>query len=156
MPPRKPPPARAPRPSDQGGFLLSKIHHLSRRLLARKLKARGVEELNPGQGRILFALWQGEAITVGTLAERTALEKSTLTRMLDRMEAEGMVHRDRPAEDRRTVLVSLAPRVRAMLDAFGEVSAEMGAVFYRGLSQAEIAAFEATLARIYANLRTAE
>ncbi len=156
MPSRKPRSPAAPRPSGQGGFLLSKIHHLSRRLLARKLKARGVDELNPGQGRILFALWQGDGITIGALAERTALQKSTLTHMLDRLEADGMVRREYPPDDRRTVRVVLAPRVRAMLDTFGEVSQEMAAVFYAGLSQAEIATFEATLARIYQNLRAAE
>ncbi len=156
MPSRKPRPPSPPRAAGQGGFLLSKVHHLSRRLLARKLKARGVDELNPGQGRILFALWQGDGITVGALAERTALQKSTLTHMLDRLEADGMVRREYPPDDRRTVRVVLAPRVREMLSAFGRVSEEMAAVFYKGLSPAEIAGFEATLARIYENLRAEE
>ncbi len=141
-----------PAPRGQGGFLLSKIHHLSRRVLARRMKAHGLEEPNPGQGRILFALWQGDGIAVRALAERTALEKSTLTRMLDRMEADGMVRREPAPGDRRSLRVVLQPRVRGMLDAFAAVSEEMGAIFYRGLSDQEIRAFEATLERIYANL----
>ena len=41
-----------------------------------------------------------DGISMTALAERTALEKSTLTRMLDRMEAEGMLRRE-PGPDRR-------------------------------------------------------
>jgi DNA-binding MarR family transcriptional regulator len=143
---------KPPVPRGQGGFLLSKIHHLSRRVLARKMKEHGLEEPNPGQGRILFALWQGDGVPITILAERTALEKSTLTRMLDRMEADGMVRREAAPGDRRSVRVVLQPRVRGMLDDFAAVSEEMGAVFYRGVSAEEIRAFEATLEKIYANL----
>ncbi len=147
---------RGGKPGDQGGFLLSKIHHVSRRILARIMKERGLEEPNPGQGRILFALWQGDGITMTALAERTALEKSTLTRMLDRMEADGMVRRAARAEDRRSVQVTLEPRARAMLGAFAEVSKEMRDVFYRGFSADEIRELEAMLERIYRNLAEEE
>jgi DNA-binding MarR family transcriptional regulator len=142
-------------PRGQGGFVLSKIHHLSRRVLARLMKDHGLEEPNPGQGRILFALWQGDGITMTALAERTALEKSTLTRMLDRMEAEGMVRRE-SGPDRRSVHVVLQPRARGMLDAFAEVSEKMGAIFYDGFSADEIRSFEAALERVYANLAAEE
>lgn len=153
----KPPPARrGSGPSDQGGFLLSKIHHVSRRILSRLMKDRGLEEPNPGQGRILFALWQGDGITMTALAERTALEKSTLTRMLDRMEADGVVRRAPRAEDRRSVQVTLAPRARALLGAIADVSQEMRAIFYRGFTAREIRDFEAMLDRIYRNLAAAE
>ncbi len=148
---------RRPRqqPKGEGGFVLSKIHHLSRRVLARLMKERGLEEPNPGQGRILFALWQGDGISMTALAERTALEKSTLTRMLDRMEADGMLRRE-PGPDRRSVRVTLRPRARAMLGAFAEVSDRMGGIYYRGFSPEEIRAFEAALERVYVNLVSAE
>jgi len=152
-PPRQ---RRDPRPGDQGGFLLSKIHHVSRRILARLMRDRGLDEPNPGQGRILFALWQGDGITMTALAERTALEKSTLTRMLDRMEADGMVRRAAGPEDRRSVQVTLEPRARAMLGAFAEVSTEMRRVFYRGFTAEEIRAFEAMLERVYRNVTAEE
>lgn len=143
-----------PKPNGQGGFLVTKIHHLSRRALGRKLKAHGIDEFNPGQGRILFALWQGDGITITELAERTALEKSTLTRMLDRLEADGMVWREFPPQDRRTVRVVLTARTRELLGTFAEVSEEMGRLFYRGFTREEIRAFEGMLERILANVTT--
>lgn len=141
-------------PEGQGGFLLGRVHHVSRRVLGRMLRAHGIAEFNPGQGRILFALWQADDVTVTDLARRTSLEKSTLTRMLDRLEADGLVRRDRPATDRRTVRVVLTPRTRALLTTFTEVSAEMSAIFYRGFSAEEIQAFEGALVRILDNLAT--
>lgn len=151
-----PPSGRAPGPRGQGGFVLSKIHHLSRRILGRLMKEHGLEEPNPGQGRILFALWQGDGITMSALAERTALEKSTLTRMLERMEVDGMVRRAAAPEDRRSVKVILEPRARAMLGAFAAVSEEMRRLFYRGFSPEEVRRFEALLDRVYENLAREE
>lgn len=149
-------PGHIPRPHVQGGFLVTKVHHLSRRVLGRLLRARGVAELNPGQGRILFALWQGDGITVTELAGRTSLEKSTLTRMLDRLERDRMVERVRPPENRRTVRVALTPQARGRLGTFAEVSQDMGRLFYKGIPDHEIHAFEATLERVLANLEAAE
>lgn len=150
------PDRRRPRSSSQGGFVLSKIHHLSRRVLARLMREHGLEQPNPGQGRILFALWQGDGITMTALAERTALEKSTLTRMLERMEADGMVRREAAPADRRSVKVVLQPRAQRMLSAFAVVSEEMARIFYRGLSADEIRVFDETLERIYGNLASEE
>jgi DNA-binding MarR family transcriptional regulator len=48
--------------------------------------------------------------TIGGLAEREGVAQPTLTRMVDRLETEGLVHRRRSPDDARVVLVELAPR----------------------------------------------
>lgn len=143
---------QAPRPRSQGGFLISKVHHVSQRALARRLRERGIDQINAGQGRVLFALWQGDRITLTELAERTALEKSTLTRMIDRLEADQMVRRELPPADRRTVKVVLTERTRSMLGAFAEVSDQLSEQYYRGFTAQEVAAFEGMLERILTNV----
>jgi hypothetical protein len=35
----------------QGGFLISKIHQLSGRIFARKLKQHNISDINPAQGK---------------------------------------------------------------------------------------------------------
>ncbi|MHA2240550.1 MAG: hypothetical protein ACXACE_02995 [Candidatus Thorarchaeota archaeon] len=37
----------------EGGFLISKIHHLSGRIFAKMLREHDIE-ISPGQGRIIF------------------------------------------------------------------------------------------------------
>jgi hypothetical protein len=62
---------------------------------------------DPGQERILFALWLGDGITITQLAERTALQKSTLSRMIDRLKHAGLLRREPDPENRRTTRVLL-------------------------------------------------
>jgi Transcriptional regulators len=120
-----------------GGFLIARVHYLADRLFARKLKEYGIKDLNPAQGRIMFVLWRSNDISMQELARQTSLGKSTLTSMLDRLEAAGHLNRRADSRDRRSLLVS---------------AREMTGKFYDGLSEAEIDQFERTLAHILNNL----
>lgn len=135
----------------QGGFLVSKIHHLSGRIFARMLKDYEIE-INPAQGRIMFVLWREDGIPIRELAQRTSLGKSTLTSMLDRLEETGYIVRERSASDRRVIRVKRTAKDRAAQKAYERVSRAMTDVYYRGFTHAEIDAFERTLERILDNL----
>lgn len=135
-----------------GGYLISKIHQLSERIFARKLKDYNINEINPAQGRILFSLWQEDNITIQQLAKKTALSKSTLTRMLDKLEESGYIKRIFPSDDRRKVLIQLTEENRKMKAAYEDVSLDMTKLFYKDFSDDEIAEFENYLKRIYSNL----
>jgi len=135
----------------QAGFLITKIKHLSGRIFARMLKEHEIE-INPAQGRIMFVLWQEEPLPISELSKRTGLGKSTLTSMLDRLEASGFLVRERSDTDRRTVLVKRTPKDRALQKHYEEVSREMGDLYYTGLSKQEIRQFEETLLKILSNL----
>ena len=139
----------------QGGFLIAKIHQTAGRVFARMLRERGIQ-INPGQGRILFVLWEEGPMTIHELAKRSGLVKSTLTSTLDRLEAQGQVVRVRSGEDRRKILIELTPKNRAMHKLYGQVSKEMAGLFYRGLAPSEITTFEGALERILQNLAESE
>lgn len=63
---------------------------------------------------VLSALWEEDGRTVGAIAERLSLESSTITPLVKRLEAAGLVTRARGADDERRVLVSLTGRGRAL------------------------------------------
>jgi DNA-binding MarR family transcriptional regulator len=136
----------------EGGILVSQVHQLAGRVFARKLREHGLSDINPAQGRILFALWKGDAIPIRELAERTKLQKSTLTSMLDRLEADGLITRNPSQKDRRVILIHLAHDHHIIRDHFYTVSEEMIAVFYQGFTSDEIGLFELQLRRIIHNL----
>jgi DNA-binding MarR family transcriptional regulator len=140
----------------QAGFLIAKIHHLAGRVFARKLKEHGIEEINPAQGRILFALWQGDGISIYELAKETALSKSTLTSMLDRLEEGGFIVREHSEEDRRKILIWRTEKDRAWQRTYVEVSQDMLDLFYRDFSEGERDAFEGYLERVLVNLQAFE
>ena len=135
----------------EGGFLLAKIHQVSGRIFARILKEHGVD-INPAQGRILFALWKEDGIPISELARKTQLDKSTLTSMLDRLEKAGHITRIRPKKDRRTILIRLTEKDKNLHEVYNKVSEEMTGKFYKEFSREEIDEFENYLKRILANL----
>ena len=139
-----------------GGFLLAKVHQASGRVFSRLLKDHQLHEINPAQGRILFALWEADEIPMHELARRTSLGKSTLTAMLDRLEHDGYVERVPAPGDRRTVLVRRTRKDEAFRQSFLAVSAEMTELWYRGFSEDERDRFESFLARILANVEAEE
>ena len=63
---------------------------------------------------VLHVLWDGDERTVGAIAERLALESSTVTPLVKRLEAAGLVTRRRDAEDERRVHVRLTDKGRSM------------------------------------------
>ena len=138
----------------QGGFLTAKIHQLSGRLLSRLLRDHQLD-INPAQGRILFVLWQKDGIPIHELEERTKLSKSTLSLMLDRLEAAGYVARVRPESNRRTVLIRLTVKDRGLRQKYLEISEEMNEVYYDGFTPDEIEEYEGYLNRILGNLTSA-
>lgn len=140
----------------QGGYLVAKAHQIGGRVFARLLKEAGVTGINPAQGRILFALWKSEGMSLTALSKETALEPSTLTSMLDRLEAAGFARRIPSTDDRRAFIVECTESGRALEREYAELSDRMTAIFYRGLSPTEIAVFEKTLGRIVENLAAAE
>lgn len=62
----------------------------------------------------LLALWERDGITVSELGERLRLDSGTLTPLLKRLQAAGVVERSRSADDERQVLVRLTPAGRAL------------------------------------------
>ena len=57
---------------------------------------------------VLNSLWEKERRTVGEIAERLSLESSNITPLIKRLEAAGLLTRQRNPEDDRQVLVSLS------------------------------------------------
>ena len=63
---------------------------------------------------VLLVLWETDEIAVGELGTRLYLDSGTLTPLLKRMEAAGLLTRARAAEDERRVIVALTAAGRAL------------------------------------------
>ena len=135
-----------------GGFLVTRIKQVSGRLLERMLAAKGVDAFNGPQGRILFVLWQKDGVPMSELSRQTGLATTSLTSMVDRMEASGLVRRERTVADRRKVLIYLTDEARALEKDYNEVSDAMNAIFYEGFSDAEATQLDASLEKVLATI----
>ena len=135
----------------EGGFLITQIHHLGRRLFTELLKKHDIE-IGPGQGRILFALWQQDNVPIKDLSKRTLLRKSTLSELLDGLEESGYILREQSEDDRRKTMIRLTEETRKLQSTYIKLSADMTKIFYKGFTSEEIDELEAYLHRILKNL----
>ena len=71
-------------------------------------------ELTYPQYLVMLVLWEREEVNVSDICERLFLETPTLTPLLKRLEANGLVRRRRSAPDERQVIVTLTATGRAM------------------------------------------
>jgi DNA-binding MarR family transcriptional regulator len=140
----------------EGGFLITKIHQISNRIFKQMLKEYGIKELNPGQGRLLFALWQEDNVPIRELSKKTQLTKSTLTTMLDRLENAGYLKRELDEKDERLRRVKLSEKSIKLQKKYVDVSKKMTEIFYGTLTEEEIDEFESYLRRILDNLMNTE
>ena len=139
----------------RGGFMISRIKHLGGRVFERVLADAGVDAFNGAQGRILDALWREDGLPARALSDRTGLARNTLTGMLDRMEAAGLVERLADERDRRVTRIRLTERACALRQAYEGVSLRMNGIYFKGFTDGEIEQFEGYLARIIDNLEGA-
>lgn len=92
-------------------FAVYSANHAFNRVYKPLLGALG---LTYPQYLAMVALWEQDDQTVGGLGARLFLESSTLTPLIKRLEADGLVTRARDADDERVVRVRLTDAGRAL------------------------------------------
>jgi DNA-binding MarR family transcriptional regulator len=98
----------------------------------------------------IICLWEEDNQTVKGLSEKLFLEPSTMTPMLKRLEAMGLLRRERDSEDERSVRVTLTDtgrQVREKAFAYREITAKAS-----GLSPEEFRVLQKAIVKLRTNL----
>ncbi len=132
------------------GFLLNDVARLMRTAYDRRIRKLG---LTRAQWWVLTHLYRSNGVSQTELAETLEIEKPTLGRLLDRLEAKGWVRRDHDASDRRVWQVHLTAEVEPALRTMRAIAAELRRDALKGISAAERERFVDTLLAIKENLR---
>jgi DNA-binding MarR family transcriptional regulator len=108
-----------PRMKDQLAYMIASLN--------RQLEAELEDRLRPGgvpieQYRILEVLDASEPAAMGEIAQQSLIEAPTLTKIIDRMVAEGLVYRAPDPNDRRRVLILTAPAGKTLFKRLRGVS----------------------------------
>ncbi len=134
-------------------YVLYNLVRTSSTYVEEMSKALKRYRLDTMKWRVLMLLKDKSPSTVGEIARRSVTKLPTLTRVLNRMEAEGLIVRKPLSEDRRVVGVTMTPKAVTTL---GEVQAIGQNCFERaftGVSAAEVAALTELLKFVRANLQ---
>ena len=131
------------------GFLLK---DLSRRYVQRfEVRAREIS-LNLAQCKVLVRLEKNEGASQARLAELTEVDAMTMVRILDRMEADGLLERRPDPADRRARCLYLTPKAKPRLEQIWRMSDATRAEVFAGVGKDERDVLIDVLERIHANL----
>ncbi|PKE29967.1 MarR family transcriptional regulator [Rahnella sp. AA] len=83
------------------------LHKVYRKLL-------GQLDLTYPQYLVMLVLWQRDEVTVSDIGEKLFLDSATLTPLLKRLEAAGLLVRQRAKADERQVIISLTAEGKAL------------------------------------------
>ncbi len=67
-------------------------------------------EITYPQYLVLMVLWEKDSLSVNEITEKLILNTNTITPILKRMEAQGIITRKRSEEDERRVIITLTPK----------------------------------------------
>lgn len=122
----------------------------SNRAITRLTRAAG---LTPGQPKILQYLTTHNGCTQKEISEGCALDKSTVTSILVRMEADGLITRSVRADNRREACVLLTEHGTECARVATENAARVDEVALNGLTEDERRQLSDLLARVIRNLK---
>lgn len=131
------------------GFILHDVARLLRKTYDRRVRELG---LTRSQLWVLTHLYRSNGVTQSELADILEVERPTLGRLLDRLEAKGWIERRPDGRDRRAKRVFLTEAVEPPMRELRGVAAEVRSDALSGLSSAEQDRFVDTLLTIKGNL----
>ncbi|MFE4972373.1 MarR family winged helix-turn-helix transcriptional regulator [Kitasatospora sp. NPDC056651] len=103
---------------------------------------------------VMLVLWEEGELPVKRIGERLRLDSGTLSPLLKRLEAAGLVRRERSPEDERSVTVRLTTEGAALRERAGQVPRRL--LTAAGLPVEDLAALRGLLDRVTAALDAAE
>ena len=92
------------------------LHAASRSLTAAYREPLGRLGLTYTQYLVLMVLWETDGLSVGEVGRRLRLDSGTLSPVLRRLEAQGLLERRHSTVDERSVRVHLTPSGSALSD----------------------------------------
>jgi DNA-binding MarR family transcriptional regulator len=136
------------RPDQSVGYLMKRV--LSS-ILAQADERLAAYDLTHAQWLPLFKLANKHCDTIAALSRELELDPGAMTRSLDRLEAKGLVRRERSTEDRRVVHLVMTEEGEKIARMVPPVMAEVLNKHLKGFGEDEWKQLIALLARMVAN-----
>lgn len=134
---------------DHVPYLLNRVVSRMVASATPEIRAEGIE-IN--HWRVLAVLRERDGRTAGDVADATSIDRSTLSRVLRRMEDLRLLRRRRSGDDARVVAVYLTSSGRRLGERVQRIASRYESALIRGFSEQELRALRSLLVRAYDNL----
>lgn len=138
--------------TDQHRFAmqLAQLSRAWRAELDRRLVGLG---LSQARWLVLLHLARFDELpTQRELAQSVGVEGPTLARLLDSLEAQGLVSRHLVPEDRRAKKIALSPKAQPLIEKIEAISTQLRQELFAGIDEDELRRCQQVHARILSNL----
>ena len=81
---------------------------------------------------VLMVLWEQDHQPVNDIARRLILNTNTITPLLKRLQAQGIIHRERSTEDERKVIVNLTQKGKELQEEAAQIPQQLVADLLNG------------------------
>lgn len=115
-------------------FQLAKANQAAGRFLSQKVAPLN---LTTAQAMVLGFIAEEDHVTSVELGKRTELDSATLTGIIDRLEAAGLVERMNHPDDRRAILIHLTEKGKSLTADRERLIVEANQEFLAGITEAE-------------------
>lgn len=132
-------------------YQIYRAGRLLRHFLHQKLRIDEVQ-LTPEQFFILLRLYMKDGQTQRELADKILNDHPNITRLIDKLEKSAYVRRISDAKDRRSFLITLSAKGRALCESRVPLIKKERARLLKGLTEDELKVFQSILRRIETNL----
>jgi len=132
------------------GYLVNKLAQTLGRELDRRMIDLG---LTDAQWKPMLLLHQGGCSTAADLSRIACHDTGAITRLLDRLEAKGLIHRQRSAKDRRIVKLGLTEAGERVAAEVPKIIVQLANQVLADFSQEEFHQFRGLLDRALVNAR---
>ena len=139
--------------TDSVGRLMARISTHMRRRVERRMAEHG---LTAAQWLPLWLLGSGRGDTAQALTCALDTDPGAMTRLLDRLEAKGLLERERSAEDRRVVRLTLTDAGRDVVRHIPQVLADVNNEALQGFSAEDFTQMKTLLQRMHDTLSKTE
>ncbi|MDI6761984.1 MAG: MarR family transcriptional regulator [Thermodesulfobacteriota bacterium] len=126
-------------------FIVGKASRNMVKIVRDKVSPYG---LTPTQFFLLIALYEENGILITALAKKVALDKSTLTSLLDHLERNELIQRSAHPTDRRIIQIYLTPKAEAMREDLIRIYHEINGLFLSRLAPEELKIFEGIINKL--------
>ena len=133
---------------DPIGYLIGDVSRMIRTVYDRRVEPLG---LTRAQWRVMTRLNRMKSCTQTELAIALEIEKPTLGKLIERLEAKGWVKRQPDLDDARSKIVCLTPAARPVLEEMQSEAEKVVMAIFAGVSQDDAKRLHRTLNNIKSN-----
>lgn len=134
------------------GFLIHDIARLMNRYYDRRMRVYGITRT---QWTILSYLARCEGVSQTKLADYMNLAPMTLTRQIDKLQADGLIDRKQDPQDRRINLIYLTKKSQPLMQHMHEIAVEAKEAALKGFSEEEREVLRKFLIQTRSNIESA-